>query len=662
MVDKIKLVPISGANNYSNVNDNFVKIEKVINDNLLSRKVNSGEPNQMQTDLDMNNKRIYNLPPPQSPTEPLTAGYIGDLTDLVNTAQENIAASQVLVDGANEANAEARQILEDTHLALDGALGAIQTQTTNSLNQINSTSAVILADMTAKQQDVSTKAATVAAQAAQVNNQSVQVANDTATASAAASGAAASAATATTAASQAQADAISANSSRAQAQAASTAANTSAAAAAADAVTASGAADRAKAAASGVDTAYLLNRANHTGTQAMSTVVGLKTAATYDIGTTGAKVPLIGQENTWDVNQKFTSVNNGQLAGQRNRMVNGSFTYNQRGVDYGIPANGSYVHTQDCWMAFSSNGGNMNNGSVTDTPSPEFQASNRFEKTSNPGAGTWSTSLHQGLDGSRTSPLIGKQVTFSFWVKSSRAGTSSVAFISDPGGTNNKMIVKAYTINAANTWERKSITLPAVPVTTPKGQSSLSLQIVFHLGCSSDVKQASEDTAWKPWTAASGGITGSTAYLQEGPMNGTVQFAGVQLEAGTVATPYEHINSVDELALCQRYLKVIVATGGITGVTFVSNGDSRSLIYSDSVWMRAKPTILAIPSNITNIVVGPDGTVVNSTHEMTLNTNVVGTRLVITALGNMAAISRVGAVAAWGSQASNTFILGAEFF
>ena len=278
MVDKIKLVPVSGANNYSNVNDNFVKIEKVINENLLSRKTNTGEVNQMENNLDMNNKRIYNLPPPQGPTEPLTAGYIGDLTELVNTAENNISQSNALVVAANAANVEARQILEDTHLALDDALGAINSQTQASLNQINSTSAVILADMTAKQQDVSNKAAAVATQAATVNNQSIQVANDTAIASASASGAAASAATASSAATQASADAVVANSARAQAVAASTAANTSATNAAADAVTASGAAGRAEAAASGIDTAYLLNRANHTGTQAISTVVNLQTS------------------------------------------------------------------------------------------------------------------------------------------------------------------------------------------------------------------------------------------------------------------------------------------------------------------------------------------------------------------------------------------------
>ena len=660
MVDKIKLVPISGANNFSNMNDNFVKLEKVINDNLLSRKVNSGEPNQMQTDLDMNNKRIYNLPPPQSPTEPLTAGYIGDLTDLVNTAQDNIAASQVLVDGANAANVEARQILEDTHLALDVSLGAIQTQTTNSLNQINSTSAVILADMTSKQQDVSSKAATVNTQANAVANQSAQVAIDAQAATAAASGASNSAATAKTAATQAAIDAGAANSARAQAIAASTAAAQSATNAAADAVTASDAADRAKAAASGTDTAYLLNRANHTGTQAMSTIVGLKTAATFDIGTTGAKVPLIGQENLWDVNQNFTSMNSGQLAGLRNRLLNSGFIINSRGSSFGIPNNGGRIKVQDCWMTYSENAGNMDMGIVFDTPAREHEVSVKFTTTSGNSNPSYSSTLTQGLDGQQARPLAGKKVTLSFWVKASKAGTTSCALVYWNTSNNPSTCIKRYTINAANTWEKKSVTFPAIPLDMINNLSTLTLQLSMHLSCSGDQAQTGEDTAFKAYAANQQGIKGSTAYIA-GVAGNTIQFAGMQLESGEVATPYEHRSIGLDMLMCQRFLKVI-SVPGLTGVTFVSNGDTRCNVYTDSVLMRAQPTVTASPDSVGIITTGSNGSTVNTTHQATWVANSGGSSVRIQSLGGTAAVAGAGDVVAWGAQTNNIVTLSAEFF
>lgn len=272
MVDKIKLVPVTGANNIVNINDNFSKLEKVINQKMLSRKVESGEVNQVLTNLDMNNNRIYNLPAPQSPTEPLTAGYIGDLTETVVQGEANIAASKLLLEGAVAANTEARQILDDTHFAVDGVVAEVTQVRDQAVNQINTTANAALVDMNQKQADVTAKAATVNTQAAQVATNASQSALDAAQAVSSSGVAQSAASTATTQATSALNSAGLASTSAVQSAASATAANTSKNAAAASAVTAKNEADRAAALAGSVDPAALKNRANHTGTQLAKTI------------------------------------------------------------------------------------------------------------------------------------------------------------------------------------------------------------------------------------------------------------------------------------------------------------------------------------------------------------------------------------------------------
>ena len=79
-MSKIDLVPITGAQNLSAINENFDKIEEHLNENSLYRKNPQGQPNQMRNDLDMNGHRIYNLPTPPADHE---AARLKDVKDSV---------------------------------------------------------------------------------------------------------------------------------------------------------------------------------------------------------------------------------------------------------------------------------------------------------------------------------------------------------------------------------------------------------------------------------------------------------------------------------------------------------------------------------------------------------------------------------------------------
>lgn len=96
-MSKIELPAVTGNNNTSRINDNFQKIEDALNQEILYRKGYVGEPNEMDTSLDMNSNRILNLPNATSPTEPVTLKQLeeidsGDALELRNELASNSGA------------------------------------------------------------------------------------------------------------------------------------------------------------------------------------------------------------------------------------------------------------------------------------------------------------------------------------------------------------------------------------------------------------------------------------------------------------------------------------------------------------------------------------------------------------------------------------------
>lgn len=61
---KIVISPIRGGFNLSTINAAFAEIVKQLNELVLYRNNPTGEPNEVKTDIDLNNKRIYNVPAP----------------------------------------------------------------------------------------------------------------------------------------------------------------------------------------------------------------------------------------------------------------------------------------------------------------------------------------------------------------------------------------------------------------------------------------------------------------------------------------------------------------------------------------------------------------------------------------------------------------------
>ena len=139
-----------------------------------------------------------------------------------------------------------------------------------------------------------------------------------------------------------------------------------------------------------------------------------------------------------------------------------------------------------------------------------------------------------------------KPVTLSFWVKSSLTGNFGVGMRS---ATFNYSIVTSYTINAANTWEYKTITITPPTSGTFSQDAGLHHTLYWDLGVGSTFSTSSLNT----WQAADfrGGLTGGVKLAETAGAN--FYITGVQIEAGPTATPFERRPYSVELGMCQRY-------------------------------------------------------------------------------------------------------------
>lgn len=279
-----------------------------------------------------------------------------------------------------------------------------------------------------------------------------------------------------------------------------------------------------------------------------------------------------------------------------NKIINGHMVIAQRGTSFPAVVDGVWV--LDRWRV-----GHLTTAVVTisqdaDTPSPyKFMSMKVLVTTADATLGANEFfMLSQVIEGHNVRMLFGRTFTLSFWVKSSKVGKYNITF---RNGDYNQAYVAEYTINTANTWEKKTITvvggLPDVGVwdtTTGAG-----LRLTFFLAGGTDLSTSNINN----WVTGGRPVASGIVNLLDA-VNNNWLVTGVQLELGEQATEFEIRSIPDEIFSCQRFYyrspNTILTSLNPASATFVS------FVKALPSRMRATPTLTFNPTLIDSNYVG----------------------------------------------------------
>jgi hypothetical protein len=297
--------------------------------------------------------------------------------------------------------------------------------------------------------------------------------------------------------------------------------------------------------------------------------VGDITAVTAGTGITGG-----GTSGAVTVSFDQANFGGGQFAAGKNKIINGDFAINQRA--FTSTTSGS-TYTFDRWAT------NVSDGTVTYSaqtftlgaaPVAGYEGKNYIRcVTTGQTLTTARANIAQPIENVRT--FAGQTVTLSFWAKAA-TGTPEIGLqlqqFFGTGGSPSASVNTTSKVTISTSWARYSVTLslPSISGKTLGTDNNDRLVTQFWFSGGSD------------FTALSGGI---------GIQSNTFEIWGVQVEAGSTATPFQTASGGSpqaELAMCQRYFQLITGGGEAFGGFYLTT--AATLNTSFPVQMRVAPT------------------------------------------------------------------------
>ena len=296
------------------------------------------------------------------------------------------------------------------------------------------------------------------------------------------------------------------------------------------------------------------------------------------------------------------SYNGGQLAGLRNKIINGAMEIAQRGTSFTVNTGFGANYTLDRYSRIAVTSAVVTVTQASDGPvsEPTLPYSLRCTvATADPtvtASELWT--LLQKIEGYSARDLIGKTFTLSFWARSTKVGTHCVAFYNNDYPSADRYYVAEYNISVADTWEYKEITVIGGLITAGTWDwtngSGLTVGWTLYCGTTRQGVAGSWQSGWALATSSQVNVLDTIGNI--------FAITGVQLEVGSTPTPFEHRPFGVELGMCQRYYEksfpYATAPAQNTGVTLgaaYATGQVVNQAFSTSVTFavakRAAPTI-----------------------------------------------------------------------
>jgi len=301
--------------------------------------------------------------------------------------------------------------------------------------------------------------------------------------------------------------------------------------------------------------------------------------------------------------------------GRKNLIINGDMRVAQRGTSETGVASLGYKNSADRFIIQYESAGTWTVSQSTEAPEG-FSNSYKFDCTTADASLAADDYLRldqkieaQDLQHLKYGTSNAESITVSFWVRSVKTGTYTVELQHGEVPSSYRYAGLQYTINSANTWEKKALTFSGQTANAINNDTGTGLEIHWYLAVGSAYTSGGYTAGtFRESNATSTRCSGQTVNLADSTSNDW-HITGVQLELGSVATDFEHRSYGEELALCQRYFYNFSGwvNGALTISQMVVNSFVNYSFISFPVEMRAQPTFAHNLANSKIVIGGPGG-------------------------------------------------------
>ena len=287
-----------------------------------------------------------------------------------------------------------------------------------------------------------------------------------------------------------------------------------------------------------------------------------------------------------------------QFAGVKNRIINGDMRIDQRNAGALVTLGNPNGYGADRWFSRNTTGTGVVNiqqstiGTGFSVKSVATTAVTDLTTTK------FVTGVQQRIEAANCYDLNGQSVAISFRLDCNWTGNLPVAVM-------NSAFTRSYVVNVAVTSGVNSysvvVPLEAATVTTKGNGVGMLLTFGF---CNEGINQTATTGAW----IAGDILTSTTSTQWVKTLNNYINITDVQLERGTVVTPFERRPIGTELLMCQRYLPAYNGIGKFTTSAAFPSAIICRAYFSFQVTARVPPTGVSTP-NISNIFITDEITI-----------------------------------------------------
>ena len=309
----------------------------------------------------------------------------------------------------------------------------------------------------------------------------------------------------------------------------------------------------------------------------------------------------------------------------RNIIINGDMSIAQRGTSTSSVTTTDGYYACDRWYS-QTDTGTWTISQSTDVPTGQgFVNSFKMDCTS---AGTSNAdevmirSKHEGqnLQYLKYGTSSAEGLILTFWIKSNKTGNYYVAFVNN-NSTQDRVVSFGYSIDSADTWEKKTITIPGDTSRSIENTVNEEFTIYWLFSAASAFTSGGVSNTWIDYSASR--FANSDLAGLGGSTSDEVYMTGAQLEVGTAASDFEFLPHDVNLNRCERYFFKNIGSGGQIGYGGSIGDNYRHEIYFYPQEMRASPTLTVVWS------AGTPGIQYNGTQSADIYTNMSNTTSIV---------------------------------